>query len=406
MDQRVALVRCADYDLDAVTEAVRQAVDLLGGMASFVQPGQRVLLKPNMVRGVDPERAVSTHPAVVAAVATLVIEAGGKPIIVESPGGPFSPIALRMAYRRTKIDWAAEVSGAELNFDCEGVQVSHPEGVVLHRLDLVRALLDADVVINLPKLKTHNLTTLTLAVKNLLGLVPGALKIGYHAKLQDRERFCQGLVDILTYVKPALQIMDAIVGMEGDGPSGGDPHPIGAVVAGADALAVDIVCTALVGMDPEEVETTRVAMARGLTSGRLQDVELLGEPLDALRVADFRRGMAVPVDPGLVPRILRGLLSAESSAPGEGDALGRGPFRILSTGWVWRQLVSFPYAGEDCTGCGFCARHCPVDAIQIVDRRARMDTGRCIRCYCCHELCPETAVMLRKPLLGRVLMGH
>ena len=406
MDQCVALVRCADYDLDAVTEAVRQAMDLLGGMAAFVQPGQRVLLKPNIVRGVDPERAVSTHPALVAAVATLVIEAGGKPIIVESPGGPFSPIALRMAYRRTKIDWAAEVSGAELNFDCEGVQVSHPDGVVLHRLDLVRALLDADVVINLPKLKTHNLTTLTLAVKNLLGLVPGALKIGYHAKLQDRERFCQGLVDILTYVKPALQIMDAVVGMEGNGPSGGDPRPIGAVVAGADALAVDIVCTALVGMAPEEVETTRVAMARGLTSGRLQDVELLGEPLDALRVADFRRGMAASVDPGLVPRVLRGLLSAESSANGEGDALGRGPFRLLSTGWVWRQLVSFPYAGEDCTGCGFCARHCPVDAIQVVDRRAQMDTGRCIRCYCCHELCPETAVMLRKPLLGRVLTGR
>jgi uncharacterized protein (DUF362 family)/ferredoxin len=406
MDQRVALVRCANYDLAAATEAVRQAMDLLGGMAAFVQPGQRVLLKPNIVRGVDPERAVSTHPAVVAAVATLVIEAGGKPIIVESPGGPFSPIALRMAYRRAKIDWAAEVSGAELNFDCEAVQVSHPDGVVLHRLDLVRALLDADVVINLPKLKTHNLTTLTLAVKNLLGLVPGALKIGYHAKLQDRERFCQGLVDILTYVKPALQIMDAVVGMEGDGPSGGDPRPIGAVVAGADALAVDIVCTALVGMEPEEVETTRVAIARGLTSGRLQDIELLGESLDALRVADFRRGMAAPVDPGLVPRILRGLLSAESSANGEGDALGRGPFRLLSTGWVWRQLVSFPYAGEDCTGCGFCARHCPVDAIQVVDRRARMDTGRCIRCYCCHELCPETAVMLRKPLLGRVLMGR
>ena len=406
MDQRVALVRCADYDLDAVTEAVRQAMDLLGGMAAFVQPGQRVLLKPNIVRGVDPERAVSTHPAVVAAVATLVVEAGGKPIIVESPGGPFSPIALRMAYRRTKIDWAAEVSGAELNVDCEAVQVSHPEGVVLHRLDLVRALLDADVVINLPKLKTHNLTTLTLAVKNLLGLVPGALKIGYHAKLQDRERFCQGLVDILTYVKPALQIMDAVVGMEGDGPSGGDPRPIGVLVAGADALAVDIVCTALVGMEPEEVETTRVAIARGLTSGRLQDIELLGESLDALRVADFRRGMAAPVDPGLVPRILRGLLSAESSANGEGDALGRGPFRILSTGWVWRQLVSFPYAGEDCTGCGFCARHCPVDAIEVVDRRAQMDTGRCIRCYCCHELCPETAVMLRKPLLGRVLMGR
>ena len=174
---------------------------------------------------------------------------------------------------------AAAACGAEVNEDQSGVQVSHPEGVLLHRLDLLRVATEVDVIINLPKLKTHNLTGLTLGVKNLFGLVPGAIKIGYHAKLQDRERFAQALLDIYTYDRPALTLMDAVVGMEGNGPTGGTPRPIGALVASADTLACDTVCAALVGLDPLRVLTTEVAARRGLCSGRLEDVELVGDPL-------------------------------------------------------------------------------------------------------------------------------
>ena len=405
---RVSLTACADYDPARVEAAVRRAIDRLGGMDAFLKPGQRVLLKPNLVRSAPPEKAVSTHPSIVAAVAKLVVEVGANPIIVESPGGGYSAGLLRGTYRRSGMTWAAEVSGAELNFDVDTVQVSHPEAYVLHRLDLVKPLLEADAVINLPKLKTHNLTALTLAVKNLFGLVPGALKIGYHAKLRERERFCQGLVDILTYVKPALNLVDAIVAMEGEGPSGGDPRQIGAIIASTDALAVDMVSAALVGLDPLDVLTTRVAAARGLTSGRLDDLELVGERLEALRVDDFRRGIEFAFDPGLLPRPLRRFLGAGESATtsGAGDAYGRGFFRVLATGWFWRQLIVTPRAGKKCTGCGFCARHCPVEAIQVVDGVAQMDTRKCIRCYCCHELCPELAVELRRPWLGRVVLGR
>ena len=402
---QVALVSCPDYDFAQVEAAVRRAIGLLGGMNAFVRSGQRVLLKPNLLRAVPPERAATTHPTVVAAVARLVVEVGAHPIIVESPGGPYSAGLLRMSYRKTGMSWAAEVGGAELNFDVESTQVSHPEGKMLHRLDVVRPLLDVDAVINLAKLKTHNLTTLTLAVKNLFGLVPGTVKIGYHAKLQERERFCEGLVDILTYVKPVLSIMDAIVAMEGEGPSGGDPRQVGAIVASADALAVNVVSAVLVGFDPLDVLTTKVAANRGLTTGQLEDLDIVGDPLDTLRVADFRRGIEAIADPGLLPRVLRGLLKVSSSAEG-GDARGRGLGRALTSGWVWRQLVAMPRAGNKCTGCGYCARHCPVDAIQVVDGKAHMDTRICIRCYCCHELCPESAVELRKPLLGRLVLGN
>ena len=176
----VSLVRCDDYDFEHVQTAVRQAVDLLGGMRAFVKPGQRVLLKPNLLRAVPPEKVATTHPTIVAAVAKLVIEAGGHPILVESPGGPYTPGLLRASYRKTGMAWAAEVSGLELNENVKAIQAAHPEAKLLHRLDLLEPLTEADVVINLPKLKTHNLTTLTLSVKNLFGLVPGTIKISYH----------------------------------------------------------------------------------------------------------------------------------------------------------------------------------------------------------------------------------
>jgi len=403
---QVALVRCREYELDATQAAIRRAVDLLGGMSAFVQPGQRVLLKPNLVRAMSPERAVTTHPTVVAAVARLVVEAGGRPLIVDSPGGPYATLALKVAYRKTEMTWAAEVSGAELYLDAESAQVPHSEGQVLHRLDVIQPLLDADAIINLPKLKTHNLAGLTLSVKNLFGLVPGALKISYHAKLQERERLCAAFLDILTYARPALNIMDAVVGMEGEGPSGGDPRSIGAILASADALALDAVAASLVGYAPLDVLTTRVAAARGLTSGRLEDLELLGDPLDALRVAGFRKGTEAAMDPGLLPRVLRPLLSAGSDGgAAEGEPKGLSFFmRTLSHRWVWRQLVAYPRAGDKCIGCGFCARHCPVNAITVVDKIARMDTNVCIRCYCCHELCPQLAVELVRPWLGRLFV--
>ena len=383
--------------MERVEAAVRRAVDLLGGMGAYVRPGQRVLLKPNLVRPAPPERAVSTHPAVVAAVARLVAEAGGHAVIVESPGGPYSSGVLRSLYRRTGMDRAAEASGAELNEDTSAQQVSLSEGVALRRLDVVQPALDADVIINLPKLKTHNLTTLTLAVKNLFGLVPGATKIGYHAKLADRALFSQGMLDILAYLRPTLHIMDAVLAMEGNGPSGGDPRQVSTVLASPDALALDVAAAALVGFDPLDVSTTAAAVGRGLTTGRVDDLDLLGEPLDELRVAGFRRGINAAVDPGLVPHWAVRFLGAD----GEHQTL----FQAVSTGWLGKQLVAYPRAGGACTGCGFCTRHCPVNAITVVDHRARMDTRACIRCYCCHELCPEDAVELRRTLLGRVLTG-
>jgi ferredoxin len=272
-------------------------------------------------------------------------------------------------------------------------------------LDLIDPLLQVDAVINLPKLKTHNLTVLTMSVKNLFGLVPGSLKIGYHSKLVDRELFCEGLLDLMLFVQPVLTVMDAVVGMEGEGPTGGEPRQIGAIVSGRDPLAIDTLGALLVGVDPLTVTTTRLAAARGLTTGNIQDITVVGDTLDSLQVHDFCQGLDAPLDPGLIPGPLRFLvrLATPPTVNDQPDTRGARAFRSLAQGWIWKQLVARPRATEQCIACGFCVKHCPVNAIEIVNGRARMDGSVCIRCYCCHELCPHDAIDLYKPLLGRLV---
>ena len=166
-----------------------------------------------------------------------------------------------------------------------------------------------------------------------------------------------------------------------------------------DGLALDVVAADLVGYDPQAVHTIATAVKHGLTSGHVADIVLLGDALGPLRVPDFRKGMAASIDPGLLPKGLRGAVREEDSSDGQ-----HGLMRRLLYGWLGKQFVVVPRAGDKCTGCGVCARHCPVKAITIVDKRARMDLDKCIRCYCCHELCPQLTVKLETPWLGRILM--
>jgi uncharacterized protein (DUF362 family)/ferredoxin len=412
----VALVRCDDYDPQRVEDALRRALDPLGGMARFVPPGSRVVLKPNLLRAMPPEAGVTTHPSVVRAVVRLVQECGATAVIADSPGGPFTPLLLRRLYERTGLRQVAEETGAELSYDTSATRVPVPEGGLLRLVEVISTVATADLVINLPKLKTHNLTRLTVATKNLFGVIPGVTKMGYHAKLRDAMDFSRGLIDILRCVGPVLTIVDGVVAMHGNGPSGGDLFDGRVLIAGPDAVAVDVVAMALVGWEPLTMPTIRVAAERGLHTGRLDDIDLLGDPLADLRFQGFRSGSATTVDPGILPRGLRRRLlplinarsvdgrSASSETPA--DSLDSGVVPPGLRGWATRQLVVTPRAGARCTGCGYCAEQCPVDAITIAGGRAHMDPKRCIRCYCCHELCPALAVELHRPWLGRLLFGR
>jgi uncharacterized protein (DUF362 family)/NAD-dependent dihydropyrimidine dehydrogenase PreA subunit len=379
MDNQVVIVRCPEYEAQSVEAAVRRAVDLVGGMHRFVQPGQRVLVKPNFLQPAsDLAKAINTHPTVIRAVVRLAHEAGGRVTIADGNGiVPLGESGWLNAYERMGLTALAEETGAELNTRVIAQQRPHPDGHLLKLVDTSSFLTDADVVINLPKLKTHDMMRFTGAVKNLFGTVPGLTKPSYHVKLQTADLFAEMLLDLVSFVRPALSLMDAVVGMDGDGPAAGQPFPIGAILAGRDPTAVDVAALALVSHEPASVPTVQAAMRRGWTTGRPADLDVLGDGLEALRVGGFR------LPPG-----------GQRSTPAVPPFLLR-----LGT----RQLVAHPFVTERCVGCGVCIQGCPVQTIVDDGGQARIHLDRCIRCYCCHEGCPEQAIELHHPWLGRLL---
>jgi uncharacterized protein (DUF362 family)/Pyruvate/2-oxoacid:ferredoxin oxidoreductase delta subunit len=375
----VALVACADYEQEHADAAVREALDLLGGIGRFVKPGDRVLLKINLLANTAPDAAVTTHPAIVRAVIRQVRAAEGVPVVGDCGGteGPPSEARFRAACAVAGITQVCEAEDAELvHLSARSVQIHNPEGLAFKRFEIAEEVMRADVVINLPKLKTHGLCLFTGGVKNIFGCLPGLTKMQMHARAQDADTFSQMLVDLMLAVSPALTIMDAVVGMDGNGPRSGDPKEIGAILASSDPVALDAVACEMVGIKPFLVATTRLAHERGVGIGDLERIEVRGESLEAMAVADFR----LPPGPS-------GFLQA------------KGALQFLK-----RRLVAKPVVMVDrCKACWTCVRHCPVQALSEKGQAPIIDYDTCIRCYCCQELCPSDAIDLKRPLLARFI---
>ena len=379
VDDRVSVVRCENYDRGGVTSAVARSIDLLGGLSRFVAPGQRVLLKPNLLQPVGPDKAVTTHPEVVAAVASALRDHGCEVIIADSAGGgtPFTEPRLRKLYDITGMSEAAERSGAALGVDVSTRQVPCPEGKVVKRFNVIAPAAEADAIVVVSKAKTHVLTGMTGGVKCLFGVLPGMEKPSFHGRLSGVDEFCDMLLDLNEALKPRLQIMDAVVGMEGDGPSGGAPRPVGAILASGNPVAMDIVAARLMGFDPREVPVLRLGAARGMASAGMDPV-VLGESVDALAVKDFKHSS-----------------STTASRLGVGaPVVGR-----LLRAYALRPVVD----PARCNGCGRCAQSCPRETIRIVGGKARIRHGQCIRCYCCHEMCESRAIDLKRSAGGRAI---
>lgn len=372
MMTRVALGRCDSYQRAEVEKALERLLATEGGMATLVRPGQRVLIKPNMLAGKEPERAVTTHPQIVRAVIRMVQRAGGRVAVGDSPG---VGTPLQVA-RRCGILAVIEETGAEFAPFNESVPV-RPQGSTFHQLEIARDILDADLVINLPKLKTHQMMGLTCGVKNLFGAVVGMRKPRLHLQAgADKAFFALMLLELAEHIAPVLTIADAITAMEGDGPGSGDPVHIGALLASRSPLALDTVACALVGMSQQEVWTQKVAVASGRPGSRLEQIQLSGTPLQELRCTAFRPAKITDVNFGL-PHWLRGPLKSSLSARPQVDA-------------------------ERCVLCGLCVKHCPPQVMQIDGGRLRIDYRRCIGCFCCQELCPHGALATRQGLLLRL----
>jgi uncharacterized protein (DUF362 family)/ferredoxin len=369
-----------------VREAVRQVLAPLGGMPAFVKPGERIAIKPNMLMAVAPERAITTHPAVVAAVALEVREAGAVPVVVDGPGTGVLHLApvIERAFRAAGYREAADRYGFELSVNTDWQTVSVPGAVWARRLDIMTPILEADGVINLPKFKTHMYMTLSAATKNLFGVIPGLNKAAYHGKLPEPERFADMLLDVAYFIKPRLHLVDGITALEGNGPgTGGSPRQLGVLVAGADPTIVDAACCRIAGLDARSVPTLVAAEKRGFWNGRAADVDTLGVPVARLAVDDF-------VKP----------------APYDGIGLGSGGAFDRPLRWMLERFNRMPRPKPGrCTLCAACERACPKQAITLDKQRkvAVVDDSLCIRCYCCHEMCPAAAIDLEYSLLGRVV---
>jgi uncharacterized protein (DUF362 family)/Pyruvate/2-oxoacid:ferredoxin oxidoreductase delta subunit len=361
----VSIVKCPDYDRDRATSAIRQAVDLLGGIGEFVKPGDRVLIKPNLLKAMPPQAAVTTHPEVVRAVIRLVHETGGQALVGDSPGmGDLRKVAERCGI----LDVVRE-EGALLAEMTEAVEVKNRGR--FHRFEVARAAREADSIINLPKLKTHGMTTLTGAVKNLFGCVPGKRKVQWHFKAGvNHELFMMMLVELYALLRPRLTVMDSVIGMDGNGPGSGDPCPVGTVIAGRDAVAVDVIAGQLVGVAAEELPVLMAARSAGVGETRLDRIRVLGGSVADAAIKRFR----------LPPR-------EHTEWP-----LPEWARSSLKNAFTTRPLINHAL----CIKCGICQGHCPQGAIKDSERGLLIRYRECIRCFCCQEFCPQGAITVGK----------
>ncbi|MCX7024939.1 MAG: DUF362 domain-containing protein [Spirochaetes bacterium] len=373
MEPRVAITRCPDYEQDLVDAAVRDAIGLSGG---FDPRGRTVLLKPNMLRACEPDAAVTTHPAVLRAairacrgLGAAVVRVGDSPAF---QSGDF-------VGDKSGLKAAAIAEGAQWVDFSDPVEIEVPSGTVLKRVQVARAVAEADLVVSLPKLKTHGLTFFTGAVKNLFGVVPGLVKAGMHLRFPGRPEFGAALVDIALAARPAWSIMDAVICMEGPGPNHGTPRRVGFILASPDVFALDWAAASMIGYDPEVVPYLADALRRGLFDPA--SVRVAGVSLEDARVGDFR----------LV------------ATTGERDFLhGFLPAKLRP---IVRNIASPRpfFSAAKCTACGGCVKICAAQALRLVPggkagRRVSIDRSRCVRCYCCDEICPSGAVRLsRRP---------
>jgi len=369
--EAISIAMCDSYEYSSVLREISRLLEPLGGMSAFVNSGDHVLLKPNMLSARSPEQAVTTHPMIVRVVAEMVKNAGGIVLIGDSPGiGSFRSVA-----DRSGIAAAAKESGSELAGFDETLEIQGTGR--FRRISLAQAYWQADKIINLPKLKTHEMMTMTCAVKNLFGAVVGIEKAGWHLKAgTSREDFARLLLEIYLIKKPVLNIVDGILAMEGNGPGSGDPVQLGVLIAGINPVAVDLVAGKIAGIPPDLLYIEREAVSMRLPGSMLDDILIYGTPLDKVVGSHFRLPTGLDVQFGL-PDFLKKMLK--------------------------RHLTSFPLANDKkCILCGVCRDACPPGAIKIKNSALSVDNARCIRCWCCRELCPYHAMEVRKGALLRL----
>ena len=376
----VSLRACEDYNQENVDACMEKVFEDIGGLDQFVKPNMTVVLKVNLLTRATPTQAITTHHSVVEAVAKKVVGLGAKCIIADSPASKYTAAHLKSIYEASGMNLAAANSQAELNNNFDSVAVDIPDAERLKHVEIIDVIDKADVVINICKMKTHELTGYSGCVKNLYGIIPGLIKAQTHALFPKLKDFCNALIDLQQYIKDklVLNIVDAVVGMEGPGPKAGTPRIVNRIIASTDPYSADTVMVRLMNIDPSTMPLLKEAVRRKLIDAKLEPI-IVGEDLDDSIVKDYKTiYVTSESNSAVVPKWFQPT------------------FRRL----FQRRPVIKP---SKCKGCKKCYEHCPAEAIRMeYDRKgelyAKIDYRKCINCFCCQEVCPFNVVKVKVPL--------
>ncbi len=389
---KLALICLDNYSQDDLDRCFQAAFAELGLAACF-KPEENILIKPNLLAGVSPEKAVTPHPSVFEALAKSLGELRVHLSYGDSPAMDSTEKATRLS-GLTDVADRLGINPADFENSTDTVL---PEGKILRHAPLCNGVIKADGLVSLSKLKTHAVTRMTGALKNQFGTVFGRHKALYHANFPDLKNFCQMLVDLNQFLKPRLFVMDAIVAMEGNGPRNGHPRSVGAILISTDPVAVDAAGSFLIGMEPSSILLTCLAAKAGLGEIDLEKIEtcLIRLKADAVEV---RHGQACQLLPGLQVKDFA-TARAFHSAVNTATVVGVPVFKRF----IQRRPV---IDARICTRCRICEKACPLDpkAVRQLSRGQipEFDYLHCIRCFCCQEVCPAGAIKVHKSLIGRI----
>ncbi len=372
-DTAVAIVKCDTYSEIEVKKSIEDVFEL----APLPEvEGKNILLKPNILSDQPPEKAVTTHPEIVKQVILYLKEKGAGTIYVgDSPGVPKPGFS----GKKCGISEAVLQAGALwADFTENKVHINNPSGRKHKEFKVTSFVKEVDMIISLPKLKTHQLMYFTGAVKNLFGLVPGLPKSTFHVKYPDRENFGEMLLDLMDAVKPSYALMDGIIGMEGPGPGNGTPHPVKVILGSTNLPALDIAASAIIGYDPMDIPTNRLALKRNYGLTRIEDVVIKGITIEECSISDFT----------LIPHKEHRHLIFDLFKSS----------KLIQQYRLKRKPKPY-FIEEKCIKCGECIKICASNANWFEEgpngKFVAVDYNKCIRCYCCHEVCPVDAIEIK-----------
>ncbi len=371
-----------DYSLPQVTGAVTEILQW-GGIDKKINADTTILLKPNMLSKSSPDKAVTTHPVVVEGVINRLLSFGAKAeniTIADSSGGPQNPVVIAANYKGCGYTDVADRCGVNLYTKLESTTVK-TDGVMVKEFELLTPVVESDIIINLPKFKTHVMTAMSGAVKNLFGTVPGLKKAEFHMRFPDKDNFSNMIVDLAQTVKPHFTIVDGIAGMEGDGPGSGTPREFGVLLGGENIYYIDAVICNMMGFKITTPPIMTAAVKRGLVPMEIPQGTVQGDVEMYTTIDNFSMPKSYGVDfSHRVPRPIR-----------------------WATPAVEKLLAPKPKINNAaCIGCGKCRDICPQHTITVDKGKAKINMTNCIRCFCCHEMCPVKAIDVKRNIFFNI----